>query len=34
VQENPENFRNIQQYNTKRREFEIGMWLDVKDTID
>ena len=25
---------NINQYVTGQRKFEVGMWLDVKDTID
>lgn len=32
--ENPENFKNMQQYQFIDRKYEIGTWLDVKDTIE
>ena len=28
------NFQNVKQFNLKHRKFEVGMWLDAKDTID
>lgn len=32
--ENPQNYTNLQQFSLKGRKFEIGMWIDAKDTID
>jgi hypothetical protein len=32
--ENPENYKNIQQFKISERKYEIGTWLDVKDTIE
>ena len=32
--ENPQSYNNLYQYNFQNRKFEVGMWLDVRDTID
>jgi len=32
--ENPQNYMNCKQFNFKDRKFEVGMWIDAKDTID
>ena len=29
-----DNYNNLKQFATGQRKFEVGMWLDVKDTID
>lgn len=34
VNENSESFKNIQQFKFDWRKYEVGTWLDVKDTIE
>ena len=33
VWENPKNYRNVKQFDAEKRKFEVGMWVDVRDTI-